>query len=110
MLYTAREVECPERPEGVKGRHYVYLLICKDSSIYCGSTADLKNRLKEHNSGEAALWTKKRRPVKLAYYEACDSLLLARRREKQIKGWTVNKKMRLNRTFRGGKRGFFSHA
>jgi len=93
--YNVREVECPERPEGVEGACFVYLLLCCDSSIYCGSTKNLKNRLKEHDSGEAAVWTKKRRPVKLVYYEIHDSLLLARRREKQIKGWTVKKKWNL---------------
>ncbi len=78
-----KEVECPEL---VEGKFFVYLLWCKDGSIYCGSTFNLKNRLKEHNSGEAALWTRMRRPVILAYYEIQDSLLLARRRELQIKG------------------------
>jgi len=53
----------------------------------------LENRLKEHNSGEGALWTKMRRPVKLVYFESQNSLVLARKREKQIKGWTTQKKI-----------------
>lgn len=86
------EVECPEP---VEGQYYVYILCCADNSLYCGSTGNLKNRLKEHNSGEAAVWTKRRRPVKLVYFETHDSLVSARRREKQIKGWTIMKKMNL---------------
>ena len=86
------EVECPEL---VEGQYYVYLLCCSDNSLYCGSTGNLKNRLNEHNAGEAAIWTKMRRPVKLLYVETHDSLLSARRREKQIKGWTITKKMNL---------------
>ena len=82
-------------PEAIKGQFYVYLLQCSDHSLYCGSTINLKNRLKEHNSGEAAAWTNKRRPVKLVYYEVYDSLVSARRREKQIKGWTIKKKLNL---------------
>ncbi len=82
-LQVAKEVECPEP---VEGRYYVYLLLCNDNGLYCGSATNLKNRLKEHIYGEAALWTRMRRPVKLVYSEAHDSLLIARRREKQIKG------------------------
>jgi len=84
------EVECPEQTRalrgGVEGQCYVYLLLCSDNSIYCGSTFDLKDRLKRHNAGEAAVWTKNRRPVKLIYYEIQKFSLLARRRERQIKG------------------------
>jgi len=79
MLLKIKEIECPEL---VEGQYYVYLLLCSDQSLYCGLICDLKNRFKEHNSGEAAVWTNKRRPVKLVYYEVYDSLLLARRREK----------------------------
>ncbi len=91
-LKIPNEVVCPEL---VEGQFCVYLLHCSDGSLYCGSTENLKNRLKEHNSGEAAVWTKMRRPVKLVYFETHDSLLSARRREKQIKGWTKQKKMNL---------------
>ena len=86
------EVECPEL---VEGTFFVYLLECSDKSIYCGSTFNLKNRLKEHMSGEAAVWTNMRRPIKLVYFETYNSLVLARRREKQIKGWTAEKKKKL---------------
>ena len=91
-LNSLKEVECPEP---VEGTFLVYLLKCGDDSIYCGSTFNLKNRLREHMSGEAATWTKMLRPVKLAYFEAYDSLISARRREKQIKGWTAKKKENL---------------
>ena len=55
----------------------------------------MKNRLKEHLSGEAALWTSKRLPVHLIYFESYTSLLDARRRERQVKGWVVKKKEHL---------------
>jgi putative endonuclease len=96
LLSQIKEVECPEWSEAEsKGKYYVYILLCKDLSLYCGSTCNLRNRIKEHNLGEAATWTKKRRPIKIVYYEIHDSLLSARRREKQIKGWTVKKKLNL---------------
>lgn len=78
-----------------KSRFYVYLLVCSDKSIYCGCTSDLENRLKEHNYGEGSLWTKMRRPVKLVYYETHETLVIARKRERQIKGWTKEKKIKL---------------
>jgi len=87
-----QEVECPEP---VEGAFFVYMLLCKDDSFYCGSTVNVKKSLKEHYSGEASLWTRMRRPVYLIYYESYPSLILARRREEQIKGWTRKKKMNL---------------
>lgn len=91
-LFLLKEVDCPQF---VDKHFFVYLLLCFDGSFYCGSTVNLENRLKEHNYGEGASWTKKRRPVKLVYFESYDSLLSSRCREKQIKGWSVKKKLNL---------------
>jgi putative endonuclease len=99
LILQIKAVECPERPREfrgeVEGQCFVYLLLCKDLSLYCGSSFDLKHKIKEHNSGKASLWTKNRKPVKLVYFEIHESLLSARRREKQIKGWTIRKKLNL---------------
>ena len=43
----------------------VYLIRCRDGSIYCGITNDLENRLKAHNSGKGAKYTRSRLPVQL---------------------------------------------
>ena len=43
----------------------VYLVQCFDKSLYCGISNDIKNRLKEHNTGKGAKYTKSRRPVEL---------------------------------------------
>ncbi len=75
--------------------YFVYLLRCADGSLYCGYSMDLNNRINEHNAGEGAAWTKKRRPVQLVYFERQPSLTEACQREKQIKGWSVQKKMKL---------------
>ncbi|MFH1667730.1 MAG: GIY-YIG nuclease family protein [Candidatus Komeilibacteria bacterium] len=87
-----KEVECPEL---VEGQYCTYLLLCSDNSIYCGSTNNIKRRLTDHNTGKGALWTSKRLPVKLVYYEVHNSLIKTRQREKQIKGWTIKKKLNL---------------
>ena len=89
-----KEVECPEP---VEWQFYVYLLLCNNKSLYCGSTTNLKRRLQEHTSGEGALWTKLHKPIKLVYYENHDTLINVRLRETQIKGWTVIKKLNLIR-------------
>lgn len=44
----------------------VYLVRCSDRSLYCGVSNDVKTRLKEHNSGTGAKYTRSRRPVELA--------------------------------------------
>ena len=43
----------------------VYLVRCSDTSLYCGISNNLKNRLIEHNSGKGAKYTRARRPVDL---------------------------------------------
>ena len=79
--------------------YYVYILqSLKDTKLYVGYTADLKNRLKEHNSGEC-ISTNPRRPLKLIFYEAYLSKDDARRREryfKTAKGKTTLKQMLKN--------------
>ena len=49
--------------------NYTYLLECSDGTLYCGWTNDLEKRVKAHNSGRGAKYTKSRRPVRLVWYE-----------------------------------------
>jgi putative endonuclease len=74
---------------------YVYILRCSDNSFYTGSTIDLEVRIAQHNSGEGANYTRKRRPVHLAYYEEFQRIDDAFYREKQIQGWSRAKKLAL---------------
>ena len=64
---------------------YVYLLECGDGSFYCGWTNDLDKRLKAHNAGRGAKYTRPRRPVVLSYYEAFETKQEAMSREYAIK-------------------------
>ena len=65
--------------------NYVYILkSLKDQKYYIGSTPDLKRRFMEHQNG-LVISTKPRRPFKLVYYEAYESLLVARKRERALK-------------------------
>ncbi|MGT2933001.1 GIY-YIG nuclease family protein [Streptococcus catagoni] len=48
---------------------YMYVLECADKTLYTGYTTDLDKRLKTHNAGKGAKYTKARLPVKLLYSE-----------------------------------------
>ncbi len=74
----------------VKG--YMYILECSDGSYYSGSTKDLKIRLEQHQNGFGANHTAKRLPVVLLYYEEFQRIDEAFYREKQVQGWSRNKK------------------
>ena len=68
---------------------------CKDGSFYVGMSNDLTERVKEHNWGVKSAYTTKRRPVTLVWYEKQSSREAARKREKEIKGWGREKKLKL---------------
>ncbi|PSN17243.1 hypothetical protein C7271_18715 [filamentous cyanobacterium CCP5] len=74
---------------------YTYILECADGSYYTGSTWDLQKRLWQHQNGMGAKHTAKRLPVKLVYYEWSDRIDAAFDREKQIQGWSRQKKQAL---------------
>ena len=65
--------------------NYTYILKCKDGSFYTGWTNNLEKRLKDHNEGKGAKYTKARRPVELVYYEAFETKEEAMSREYAIK-------------------------
>ncbi len=71
---------------------YMYILKCNDDSYYTGSTINLELRLAQHQNGEGANYTKKRLPVDLVYFEQFDRIDEAFKREKQVQGWSKNKK------------------
>jgi putative endonuclease len=49
--------------------HYFYVLECSDGSYYAGYTVDINERLKKHNNGKGAKYTRGRTPVRLLYSE-----------------------------------------
>ena len=65
--------------------NYVYILRCADGSLYTGWTNDLKKRVKTHNAGRGAKYTKTRLPVELVYYEEYEEKGEALSRELSIK-------------------------
>ena len=66
-------------------KHYTYILRCSDGTLYTGYTNNLKKRVRDHNSGKGAKYTKTRRPVQLVYYEVYENKTDAMSREWHIK-------------------------
>lgn len=62
-----------------------YLICCADGTLYCGITNNLEKRLAAHNAGEAAKYTRGRRPVRLMLAEQCADKSAALKRELKIK-------------------------
>lgn len=74
---------------------YVYLLACRDNTLYCGYTNDLEKRLSAHNSGRGAKYTKSRLPVRLVYSEAYEDKSDALKRECAVKKLKKSQKLKL---------------
>ncbi len=63
----------------------VYIVRCRDGTLYTGCTNDLAKRIAAHNEGKGAKYTRSRRPVEMVYNEAAADRNAALRREAAIK-------------------------
>lgn len=79
--------------------NYTYLVRCSDDSLYAGWTNDIEKRLKAHNDGTGAKYTKSRRPVTLAYFERFETKSEAMKREVALKKMTHQQKEKLAASF-----------
>ena len=75
--------------------YFVYILQNPKGQLYVDFTINLNSRIARHNSEDGAEYTSRNKNFILAYKEECKTLLQARRREKQIKGWRKEKKLNL---------------
>ena len=76
-------------------RNYTYMVKCSDGTLYTGWTTNLEHRVKAHNDGEGAKYTRSRRPVVLVYREQAADRSAALRRERAIKRLTRKQKLEL---------------
>ncbi|HRQ23375.1 MAG TPA: GIY-YIG nuclease family protein [Anaerolineales bacterium] len=74
---------------------FCYIVECSDGTYYTGWTTDPERRLKQHNRGTGARYTKTRRPVKLVYLEQQSDKIAALKRERAIKALPRKKKIEL---------------
>jgi putative endonuclease len=75
--------------------NYVYIVRCSDGTLYTGYTNNLEKRLKVHNSGKGAKYTRCRLPVNLVYSEKYCTKSEAIKREYAIKQLTRENKLKL---------------
>ena len=73
----------------------MYILRCYDGSLYTGWTTDLEHRVKAHNEGKGAKYTRSRRPVQLVYHEEFGTKSEALKREAAIKRLSREEKLTL---------------
>lgn len=65
--------------------HYLYVLECCDGSFYAGYTNNLEKRIRKHNEGKGAKYTRGRTPVSLIYYEQFETKSAALKAEIKFK-------------------------
>lgn len=75
--------------------YYVYVLRCRDDTLYTGYTTDVERRVREHNAGDGAKYTRGRTPVQVCYVESYGTRSRALGRERAIKQLTRAQKERL---------------
>lgn len=80
-------------------KNVTYILKCKDNSLYTGWTNDITHRLKMHNEGKGAKYTRGRGPVELVYLEAFETKQEAMSREAKIKRLTRKEKLLLIKSY-----------
>jgi putative endonuclease len=79
----------------VENKWYLYILRCKDNTLYTGITTDLEKRLEAHRSGKGAKYTRGRTPLELVYREQCESHSHALKRELEVKALSRQAKEKL---------------
>ena len=73
---------------------FVYIIKCKDGSLYTGATNDLEKRFKDHKSGKGAKYTTSHIPVKIVFFKKCAKKITAFRKEREIKNLTRKEKLK----------------
>ena len=70
----------------------LYILLCGDGTLYTGIARDAEKRLKLHESGKGAKYTRGRGPLRLVYRESCENRTRALQREIEVKKLTRSQK------------------
>lgn len=75
--------------------YFLYILECKDGSLYTGITTNVERRFNQHKSGTGGHYTRSQEVVRVVYTEEHPDRSSALKREVQIKSWTRQKKLNL---------------
>ena len=79
--------------------NYVYIIKCKDNSLYTGWTNNLEHRFKVHTEGKGAKYTRGRGPLELVYFEEFEDKIEAMKREYEIKKMSRKNKLEMIKKF-----------
>ncbi|MCA9380158.1 GIY-YIG nuclease family protein [Candidatus Dojkabacteria bacterium] len=71
----------------------LYILLCKDKSLYTGIAKNLEERMEIHKIGKGSKYVNSRKPFKLIYTESFESWSEALKREMEIKKWSRAQKI-----------------
>lgn len=78
-----------------QNKYYLYILKCKDKTLYCGIAKDVARRSLMHNAGKGSAYVRSRGGGIIVYTEAHKNKGLALKREALIKSWTKTQKLNL---------------
>ena len=81
---------------------YLYILRCRDGSLYIGITTDVDKRFEAHQAGRGAKYTRGRGPLELVYRETCGDHSAALKRELEIKRLPRERKLHLIEEYENG--------
>lgn len=81
---------------------YLYILRCRDGSLYTGITTDVEKRFEAHQAGRGAKYTRGRGPLELVYRETCGDHSAALKRELEMKKLPRERKLRLIEEYENG--------
>ncbi len=87
-----------ELAKSKKESWFVYILKCSDDTLYTGITNNVDKRVKDHEKGVGAKYTKGRAPFQLLFTEKYPDRSSASKREIEIKGLSKNEKLVLTET------------
>jgi len=74
---------------------WVYIIKCNDDSFYTGISPTVEKRVWKHNNKRGSKYVRSKLPAILVYKEAHEDKIKAAKREREIKGWTREKKLHL---------------
>ena len=66
-------------------KYFVYIILTKDNTLYCGFTDDVQKRFEAHLAGKGAKYTRSHKPEKIVYQACFDTKSEAMKEEKRIK-------------------------
>jgi putative endonuclease len=75
--------------------YYVYIVASRTRVLYCGMTNSIQRRIEEHRSGSIPGFSQRYNCQRLVWFEHFNYVTNAIDREKEIKGWSRDKKLAL---------------